>query len=67
MREKNNDLFIYSIMQKIYDIIIAVNRLRERIVDLTSKIYNLSASPLQQLNKKYLNEATAVFPSMSPI
>ena len=44
---------------EIFDIIVAVNRLKEKIMDLSSKIDNLAASPSQQLNKKYLDEVAA--------
>ena len=44
---------------EIFDIITAVNRLKEKVTELSSKIDNLTASPLQQLNKKYLDEAAA--------
>jgi len=44
---------------EIFDIITAVNRLKEKIMDLSKKIDYLSESQSQQLNRKYLDEAAA--------
>jgi hypothetical protein len=52
-------ILIYPTMQEINDIIIAINRLKEKVAELSSRIDNLSATPLQQLNAKYLDEASA--------
>ena len=46
-------------MSEIFDIITAINRLRDKVTELSSKIDNLNASPLPLMNKKYIDEATA--------
>ena len=40
-------------------IIVAVNQLKERIMDLSSKVEFLSKSPSQQLTRKYLDNESA--------
>jgi hypothetical protein len=42
-----------------HEIICAVNRLKERIMDLSSKVEFLSKSPSQQLTQKYLDNESA--------
>jgi excisionase family DNA binding protein len=46
-------------MNEIFDLIGAVNKMRDKIVDLCSKVENLSKSPAFRLNKKYLSEEEA--------
>jgi excisionase family DNA binding protein len=43
----------------IFDLIRSVNKMRDKLVDLASKVDYLSKSPAYQLNKKYLSEAEA--------
>jgi excisionase family DNA binding protein len=43
----------------IFDLIRSVNKMRDKIVDLCSKVENLSKSPAFRLNKKYLSEEEA--------
>ena len=42
-----------------HELIVAVNRLKERIMDLSSKVEFLSKSPAHQLNRKYLDTESA--------
>ena len=42
-----------------HEIVCAVNRLKERIMDLSSKVEFLSKSPSQQLMRKYLDNESA--------
>jgi hypothetical protein len=46
-------------MSEIFDMINAINRLRDKVTELSSKIDNLYASPLPLIDKKYIDEATA--------
>jgi excisionase family DNA binding protein len=43
----------------IFDLIHAMNKMRDKIVDQWSKVENLSKSPAFRLNKKYLSEEEA--------
>ena len=42
-------------MQEIYDIVTAINRLKDKTKELSDKIDYLSKSPSQQLTSKYLD------------
>lgn len=42
-----------------HEIVCAVNRLKERIMDLTSQVDHLSKSPSQQLTRKWLDTESA--------
>ena len=46
-------------MQEIYDIVTAVNRLKDKTKELSDKIDYLSKSPSQQLTAKYLDNDAA--------
>ena len=42
-----------------HELIFAINRLKERIMDLSSRVEFLSKSPSQQLTRKYLDTEAA--------
>lgn len=46
-------------MNEIFDLISAVNKMKDKLADLSGKVDILSKSPAYQLNKKYLTEAEA--------
>lgn len=46
-------------MIEVFDIITAVNRLKEKVIELSGKIDSLMKSPTQQLNVKFVDEAAA--------
>jgi hypothetical protein len=67
MTAKPNDLFNdakpmtlkINAMTETFDIINAINRLRDKVTELSSKIDYMNASPLPLIDKKYIDEATA--------
>jgi hypothetical protein len=46
-------------MEEIFEIVKAVNRLVDKVLELSSKIDFLSKSPSQQLSAKFVDEAAA--------
>ena len=44
---------------EIFDIIKAVNRLKDKVIELSGKIDALMKSPTQQLNSKFVDESAA--------
>ena len=48
-----------NVMDEIYEIVRAVNRLNDRIGDLATQVEFLSKSPSQQMTKKWVNSEEA--------
>jgi len=44
---------------EVFDIITAVNRLKDKVIELSCKIDSLTKSPVQQLTAQYADEAAA--------
>ena len=42
-----------------HEIIVAINRLKDKIMELSTKVDSLAKSPSQQLSAKYLNNQAA--------
>lgn len=42
-----------------HEIIVAINRLKDKIMELSTKVDSLAKSPSQQLSAKYLNNEAA--------
>ena len=44
---------------ELFDVITAVNRLKDKVIELSCKIDSLTKSPVQQLTAQYADEAAA--------